>query len=94
MNESTKVDAVKLRQAIRRDSQLAQEQAIKLIQMAQGLIACEVRNIDKLDSGRSIGDLGLGGSADLGMQASRLARRLDHMSALIEVAYLAEQGDL
>lgn len=88
------VDVQKLREAIKRDLELVKEYAEKLRQYAVQCDAIAENNIARLRDGVPAGNLTSFPTTDLDAAASRLARRGDHYQALVEVAYLAEGGEL
>ena len=84
----------RLRAAIKRDLELLETEASRLAEMAHKARAVATTALVRLEKGHSVLDLPSVSAADLDMQASRVARRVDHLQAITEVAFLAEGGSL
>jgi hypothetical protein len=84
------VDMVHLRAAIAKDLELIEDYAAELFVMVERCRATVSKNIFRIRNGQSVANQASLFASDLDMQASRVARRIDHMQALVEVAYLAE----
>lgn len=91
---SDTIDLVQLKAAIAKDLALVELEAGRLEEMARKARAVASASQVRLAKGESVGSLVTISAADLDMQASRVARRIDHMMALIEVAFLVEGGGL
>jgi hypothetical protein len=81
-----------LRAAIRRDAELTLEYAAKVRAELEQVEARMQRNLRQLDAGVAAGDLCTMGADAVDDACSRLARRIDHMTAMVEVAYANEGG--
>jgi hypothetical protein len=90
LRPSDPVDTVQLRLAIRKDLMLVQEYANLLEAMAAKCNDAALRCRLMLDGGCPAMDLAIPSAADLDMAASRAARRIDHLQALLEVACASE----
>ena len=84
------LDMTGLRAAIKRDALLVNEEAEKLIALAERMKAANAFNMTTIDEGTTLLDSRCLFASDLDMQASRLARRVDHQAALIELAIACE----
>lgn len=84
------LERVPVRDAIRRDCELVFEAADRVRSALSELESMARRNMARVASGESAGGLAVSGADTLDMACLAMVRRIDHMSALVEVAFANE----